>query len=172
MGYPIPDNEAARLAVLRSTGMLARHADPCFDDLCREAKERFEVPIAIISLVESDDQRFAAKCGLAVDGTSRDIAFCAHAIMTDEILVVPDARQDARFATNPLVTGEPFIVFYAGAPLVYGAGIRLGTICVIDTKSRTFSNDDQLALIDLAERIVGEIWAVAYSAGVLECTTG
>jgi GAF domain-containing protein len=162
MVYPVPDNEDDRLRVLRGLSLIHTGYDPAFDDLCFEAAHLFAVPIALITLVDATEQRFKARCGLDIDGTPRDMAFCAHAIMTDDVMLVPDARLDPRFASNPLVTGAPGIVFYAGAPLLYGEGIRLGTICIIDTKPRNLSDTEMSLLVALADRVSGEIWARSF----------
>ncbi|WP_282189067.1 PAS domain S-box protein [Azospirillum sp. SYSU D00513] len=143
--------EHLRLAELRWYGILDTAATPSFDRLTRLASASLEVPIALISLVDGDRQWFKSRVGLQVCETGRDIAFCAHAILGDEVLVVPDARDDARFSGNPLVTGDPKIRFYAGAPLVSPSGHRLGTLCVIDTRPRhDFCARRKAILADLA----------------------
>lgn len=161
MTCPIPQNEEERLAALARVGLLDTARDPRFDALCREAAARFRAPVALISLMDRDRQWFKAACGLGIEGTSRSVAFCAHTVMSDRVMVVPDARSDPRFADNPLVTGWPHIVFYAGAPLVYGRSIRLGTLCVIDTVPRDFGPADEADLAEIADRVSGEIWAFA-----------
>ena len=89
-----------------------------------------------------DKQKFLAKCGVNAGGTSRKDAFCTYAILDDEVLIVGNATQDVRFLQNPLVTGEMHIRFYAGAPLIVRPGIRLGTLCIIDTEPREFSKEE------------------------------
>lgn len=133
LGVPIPINEEERLAVVRSCNILDTLAEAVFDRLTALASSIFDVPIALISLVDRDRQWFKSKVGLEVEQTSRRDSFCAHAILNDPVMVVPDAREDPRFAENPLVTAAPFIRFYAGAPLVTLDGFRLGTLCIIDT---------------------------------------
>jgi GAF domain-containing protein len=162
MCFPVPPEEEARLRVLRSLDLLYSNRERAFDELCVEAATRLSAPIALISLMDADQQWFKARCGLSAHGTSRDVAFCAYTIMSDQVLVVPDARLDPRFASNPLVTGWPHIVAYAGAPLLYGKGIRIGTMCVIDTKPREFNATDRAVLVELADRISGEIWVRSY----------
>ena len=137
--YPLAHNEAERLGVLRDLRIIGTAPQPHFDAICQTATAMFGLPIALVSLVEEDQQWFKAKCGLNVDGTSREVAFCTYAILSDAVLVVEDALRDERFAQNPLVTGEPHIRFYAGAPLILDPGIRVGTLCVIDTVPRAFS---------------------------------
>lgn len=117
---PLPANEAERLTALRELRILDTVPEAHFDVVCSTAAALFSVPIALISFMESDRQWFKAKCGLAVDGTSRDIAFCAYAILSDETLIVEDATTDERFTHNSLVTGEPRIRFYWSAPCLTG----------------------------------------------------
>ncbi len=147
--YPLPGNEADRLAALRALRILDTPPEEQFDAVCRTAARLFGLPIALVSLVDEDRQWFKARCGLEVDGTPRELAFCNHAILADDPFVVEDAARDPRFAQNPLVTGVPHIRFYAGAPLVIGPDMRAGTLCVIGTEPRAFTAADREALIDL-----------------------
>ncbi|MBP6901185.1 MAG: PAS domain S-box protein [Burkholderiaceae bacterium] len=134
---PIPADEARRLARLHQLLVLDTEAEPLLDHLVQWAAEVCGVPIALVSLVDSQRQWFKANLGLpGVHETPRELAFCAHAILDDALMEVPDATADARFAANPLVTGEPGIRFYAGAPLVLPGGERVGTLCVIDRQPR------------------------------------
>lgn len=132
----LPDNETSRLAALRDLELVHTPATPDFDAIVEAAAEMFECPISLVSLVEEDIQWFKANCGLDAEETKRDVAFCAHAILTDDLLIVPDASKDSRFKDSALVTGEPHIRFYAGCPLSIDGVHRLGTLCVIDTKPR------------------------------------
>ena len=127
-----PPDEAFRLRTLTSLSILDTPAEERFDRLTRLAQRLFNVPIALVSLIDSNRQWFKSCQGLDVRETPRDVSFCAHAILGNDLLVVPDAAADARFADNPLVTGEPFIRFYAGCPLKAPNGSLLGTLCVID----------------------------------------
>ena len=136
MPNPIPANEDIRLAYLNELAILDTTSEPAFDSLVAIAGQFFDVPIALISLVADKRQWFKAKRGLNVCETDREVAFCAHAIMSDEVLIVEDALDDERFCNNPLVIGEPNIRFYAGAPLITENGLRLGTFCIIDTEPR------------------------------------
>lgn len=136
MKAPLPINERDRLEALRSYEILDTAAEADFDDLVEVASAVFDVPIAVITLVDVERQWFKAKVGLDATETPRDHAFCAHAILRDETLVVPDATDDPRFSDNPLVTADPSIRFYAGAPLLTDDGHGLGTLCVIDSKPR------------------------------------
>ena len=143
-------NEVERLAALHDLNILDTAPETQFDAICRTAQALFGTPIALISLLDEDRQWFKARCGLSDDGTSRDVAFCDHTIQGDAVLVVEDARDDARFSANPLVTGEPGIRFYAGAPLILRSGIRVGSLCIIDTEPRPFTTEQANQLRDLA----------------------
>lgn len=135
-GSPLPFNEDFRQAVLDSYGVLDSPPEQQFDRLTRLAVHQFGVPIALISLVDRERQWFKSRQGLEAEETPRELAFCAHAILCDEPLVVPNATEDPRFSGNPLVTGAANIRFYAGAPLIAPEGARLGTFCIIDRKAR------------------------------------
>ncbi|WP_407523546.1 GAF domain-containing protein [Methylobacterium oryzisoli] len=148
-----PWSESERLSALRSLKILNTPPEAHFDTICRIAQTLFGVPIALIPLVEEHDLWFKAKCGLNADGAPRDIAFCNYTILSDDVLVVEDTRRDPRFCDNPLVTGELGVRFYAGAPLALPSGLRLGTLCIIDTKPRPFSPEQVRQLRDLAEVI-------------------
>ncbi len=155
---PVPFNEAERQALLDQCQILDTAADPDFDDLTRLAAQILGTPIALIALLDHDRQWFKSRLGLDATETSRDVAFCAHAIMQlGEVLVVPDATQDPRFAGNPLVTGPMGIRFYAGAPLLVADGVALGTLCVIDKTPRTPSPAQLEALAALARQVVSQI---------------
>ncbi len=133
---PIPEDDEDRLRALGSLNILDTVPEECFDRLTSLAAKIFDVPIALVSLVDQDRQWFKSCHGLDETQTPRDQAFCAHAIMSDQVLIVPDTYGDTRFRDNPLVTGAPFIRFYAGAPLVTLLGFRIGTLCLIDRKPR------------------------------------
>ena len=133
---PIPPNEARRLRALHRYRLLDTAPETSFDDLVRIAAYVLETPIALVSLVAADRQWFKARYGLEAPETSRTLSFCAHAISDGEPLVVHNALEDPRFADNPLVTGDPHVIFYAGAPLVTPDGYALGTLCVIDHRPR------------------------------------
>jgi two-component sensor histidine kinase len=148
-------SEQDRLAALAATGLLDSQADPRFDRLTRLAANSLETQTAIVSLVDSDRQWFKARHCLDVEQTDRDVSFCAHAIKQAEVMVVLDATKDPRFTDNPLVTSEPHIRFYAGAPLVTADGHALGTLCVIDYKPRkVFDSTDAEILRDLAASVI------------------
>lgn len=150
MKPPIPSNEVARLESLRQYQILDSTREQAFDDLSFLASQVCGVPLAAISLVDSDRQWFKSSVGLKTTETPRDIAFCAHAILLDDVFCVPDALADNRFKDNPLVRAEPSIRFYAGAPLVTPDGYSLGTICTMDIKPRQLSVSEGKALLALA----------------------
>jgi diguanylate cyclase (GGDEF)-like protein/PAS domain S-box-containing protein len=134
---PVADDEHARLLRLHDLLVLDTDSEPLFDHLVQWAAEACGVPIALVSLVDQDRQWFKARTGLPdVSETPREVAFCAHAIASGVLFEVPDAHEDERFRFNPLVTGEPGIRFYAGAPLTLRSGERIGTLCVIDRQPR------------------------------------
>lgn len=149
---PVPADELTRLKGLRDLMVLDTPAEPLFDMLAQQAALICKAPIALVSLIDSDRQWFKANVGLAgVQQTARNIAFCAHAIMSDNLFVVPDATRDERFAENPLVTGEPNIRFYAGCPLSLPDGSRVGTLCVIDQVARELDPLQERTLQSLSE---------------------
>lgn len=143
---PLPEDEADRLAALRALDVLDTPAEPALDDIVKIVSELCKVPIALISLVDAERQWFKAKVGIDAAETSRDLAFCAHAILQPDLFVVPDTHQDPRFADNPFVTGAPNVRFYAGAPLRLPDGHPIGTLCAIDSVPRTLSPDARAAL--------------------------
>ncbi len=154
MPMPMSDtsDEANRVARLRELMVLDSAPEPVFDSIVTLASEVCGVPIALVSLVDSERQWFKANVGLrGVNENPREIAFCAHAIADDAVFEVPDAMQDARFANNPLVTGKPHIRFYAGAPLILPGGERVGTLCVIDRQARRLDASQMSILRSLAK---------------------
>ena len=155
-----PANEATRIDTLRGLSILDTSPEERFDRLTRLAKRLFGVPIALVSLVDEDRQWFKSCQGLDASETSRDISFCGHAILRDHIFLIPDAALDERFHDNPLVTGEPYIRFYAGCPLNVPNGGNLGTLCIIDCEPRELSEDDLILLRDLARMAEQELAAV------------
>src|SRR5690606_17829803 len=134
---PVSVEEPQRLEALYRLDMLASEPEERFDRVTRIARRLFDVPIALVSLVDMRRQWFKSRAGLDALETSRDISFCAHAILQDRILLVSDALQDERFCDNPQVTGPPFVRFYAGCPLHSPDGYRIGTLCLVDTRPRT-----------------------------------
>ncbi|EIO3984128.1 sensor domain-containing diguanylate cyclase [Vibrio vulnificus] len=164
-----PDNEPQRIADLHSLHILDTAAEERFDRVTRIARRLFDVPIALVSLVDEDRQWFKSCFGLNASETPRDISFCGHAILGTDALIVEDASLDARFADNPLVTGEPHIRFYAGVPLTFEHSSCLGTLCIIDSKPRTLNEDERLDLIDLAKMAEREL-AATHSAAIDDLT--
>ncbi|MDO8861025.1 sensor domain-containing diguanylate cyclase [Haliea sp. E1-2-M8] len=156
----IPDNDTRRLETLRSLNILDSKPEERFDRLTRLAMHVFDVPIALVSLVDTDRQWFKSRQGLDATETPRDISFCGHAITGEGAFVVEDASADSRFADNPLVTSDPGVRFYAGYPIRYLDGNVLGTVCIIDHKPRQFGSRDLLILQDLATLVEHEMQAM------------
>jgi diguanylate cyclase (GGDEF)-like protein/PAS domain S-box-containing protein len=158
MKASLPDNETQRLKTLRSLDLLDTEPEAEFDELTALAAQICNVPVALISLVDENRQWFKSKVGLAVDETTRDVAFCAHSILNpDEIMEIPDAHLDQRFADNPLVAQDPKIRFYAGAPLTASNGHTLGTLCVLDYSPRKLSASQKEALEMLRLLVIRQI---------------
>ena len=155
-----PINEPQRLNTLRALNVLDSSPEERFDRLTRLAKRLFGVPIALVSLVDADRQWFKSCVGLDATETPRDVSFCGHAILEDDVLVVPDASADVRFHDNPLVTDAPNIRFYAGCPLTVVNGSKLGTLCLIDVNPREMSEEDLELLRDLGRMAEQELSAV------------
>jgi signal transduction histidine kinase len=151
---PPPPNEEARLAKLRSYDILDTLDEQEYDDIVRLVAQICETPMANISFVDRDRQWFKSVVGLEDRQTAREIAFCGHTILGDELLVVPDAKADERFFDNPLVTGKPGIRFYAGMPLITPDGYRLGALCAIDSVSRSLTREQRQALDTLSHHVV------------------
>ncbi len=154
MKAPLPANETERLAALRSYRILDTAAEKVYDNIAALAFYICETPIAMISLVDESRQWFKAKVGLSQQETSRDVAFCAHAILQTEPLIVSDALKDERFADSALVTDEPHIRFYAGFPLINPEGYALGTLCAVDRKPRTLQPAQKQAMDMLARQVL------------------
>jgi GAF domain-containing protein len=157
MSAASPNNEKKRLKVLWQYDVLDTVPEALFDDLTELAAGICEAPIALISLVDEKRQWFKSKFGTTVSETSRDISFCSHAIQQPDLFIVPDATKDDRFANNPLVTSDPKIRFYAGAPLITPDGYAIGTLCVIDKAPRELRPEQKQALRILARHIVTQL---------------
>jgi len=153
----LPENEKKRLEVLWQYDVLDTVPEEVFDDLADLAASICEAPVAMITLVDEKRQWFKSKTGISVSETSRDVSFCGHAILQHELFIVPDATKDDRFAHNPLVTSEPKIRFYAGAPLFTPDGYALGTLCVIDKVARTLRPDQRRALEILSRHVMTQL---------------
>ncbi len=150
-------DDGRRLAALHSLGILDTPQEERFERLTRLASTLFGAPIALVSLVDLDRQWFKSSVGLDARETPRSVAFCSHAVEQGDMLVVPDATRDPRFASNPLVTGAPDIRFYAGQPVYSHSGEPVGTLCVIDRVPRDFSPDQRQCLRDLAALVEDEL---------------
>jgi two-component system, sensor histidine kinase and response regulator len=158
LNAPVPENDIQRLQALRQLAILDTAADERFDRITRIAAKLLGVPIVAVSLVDEDRQWFKSIQGLNVSETGRDISFCGHAIYNrEDLFVIPDASADERFADNPLVTDAPGIRFYAGGPVHTTDGQAVGTLCVIDTEPRMFSDEQRQLLRDLADMVESEI---------------
>ena len=154
----IPENESERQANLDLYEILDTFPEEAFDAITSIAAHICGTPIALISLIDKDRQWFKSHHGLAVSETPRDFSFCAHAILDpDQLFVVEDAQLDNRFFDNPLSTGDPNVIFYAGAPLVSREGFPLGTLCVIDNKPHTLNSDQRKALADLSNQVIAQM---------------
>jgi GAF domain-containing protein len=154
MSFPIGPHEEERLEILLETGALNAKDVPALNQICEEARAYFEVPICTITLLDRSRQLIRAAQGMEAGETSRDIAFCNYTILNDDVFVINDAQADERFSSNPLVTGPPFIRFYAGAPLIFLQNIRLGALCLVDRNPRAFSPGDKAELQVFADRAV------------------
>lgn len=155
----VPVNEKQRLATLRELEILDTPSEERFDRLTRLASRIFNVPIALVSLVDAERQWFKSNQGMEATEGPRDESFCAHAILTDELLEITDAQADPRFSDHPAVTGTLGLRYYAGRPLK-SAGMRLGTLCLVDTRPRKLSEDEKASLDDLAHMAEQEINAM------------
>jgi len=151
---PKPDNELGRLEALHNLKILDTEPEAVFDAITQMVQRHLDVPIDLISLVDSERQWFKSCNGLSVPGTSRDVAFCAYSILSADVFIVPNAEEDDRFKHNPLVTGDPHIRFYAGAPLITSDGFAIGTLCVIDRKPRILPKESIAFLKDCASIVV------------------
>ena len=154
---PIPKSEKKRLEVLWQYDVLDTVPESIFDDLTNLAALICEAPIAMLTLVDEKRQWFKSKIGISAKETHRDLSFCAHAVLQNKIFIVPDAANDTRFAGNALVTGDPKIRFYAGAPLITPDGHALGTLCVIDKVPRTLRPDQKRALEILSSHVMTQL---------------
>ena len=156
--FPIPENEAGRLELLRAYQIVGTNAEPEYDRFARLAATLFKVPVALLTFVDADRVWLKARSGLELTELDRGDAFCAHTIMQDDVLVIPDTQDDARFTANPFVCGPPHIRFFAGAPLVPSRGHAVGTLCILDTAPRPALTDgERKILADLASMVVDRL---------------
>ena len=154
---PLPENEAERLEALRQYDILDTEPETVYDEAVKTAASLCRTPVASISLLDGDRQWFKSVYGTDMRQTPRDVSFCSHALLQPDLLIVPDARQDPRFADNPLVTGDPHVRFYAGAPLVSPEGHALGALCVIDRVPHEITADQQEVLRILARQVMAQL---------------
>lgn len=164
-----PLDETMRLVSLHSLRLLDSAPEDRFDRITQMAKRLYDVDICLVSLVDTDRQWFKSRQGLAACQTGRDVSFCGHAILEETAFVIKDTLEDARFADNPLVAGEPHIRFYAGYPVHGPHGHRIGTLCLIDRLPRNFSDSDRQTLQDFA-RLVDDELASSAAINVDEMT--
>lgn len=152
-------NEADRLTAVAAYGIGREVADPVLDAIVARAAALFGAPMALVSIIHDNVQKFRAKIGIDAVQTSRGISFCGHALHSERPFIVPDATLDPRFAGNPLVIGAPYIRTYAGAPLITRDGLALGTLCVIDTQPRAITPEQVDGLVALAGEAMARLGA-------------
>ena len=151
---PIPQDEKQRLAELKNYFVLETAPEITFDQITALAASICDTKMALVSLVDENRQWFKSCFGISASETPREVSFCGHAILSDEVFVVPDARLDPRFHDNPLVTGELNVRFYAGCPLITPSGKRIGTLCVIDSVPKSLSDAQVRTLKSLASHVI------------------
>jgi GAF domain-containing protein len=154
--------ELARLTRLHTLGVLDTEPDAAFDAVATAVAAIANTPIGFVSLVDEDRQWFKSVCGFDMVETPREVSFCSHTIQRARPMVIEDARLDPRFRDNPLVTGPPYVRFYAGFPLDVGDGLRVGSLCVLDNRPRTLTEEQMQSLAELAE--VTSQWLTQYKA--------
>ena len=153
-------SDAERVAYLRSLGILDTPPEERFDRLTRMARRIFDVPISVVSLVDTARVWHKSCTGLHVKETPRELSFCARAMLDDRIMVIPDARLDDRFSDNPAVTADPLVRFYAGCPLRSRNGLKLGTFCILDNKPRDLTSDEEEIMLDMTSMVQSELQAL------------
>lgn len=154
---PKPPDEVARIKALQEMGILDTPINPVFERITRLTKQMFDVPVVAISIIDSERQWFKSTQGLNVCENDLNTSFCSHAILQDDIFIVPDALKDERFADSPIVTEDPHVRYYAGCPVRSEDGHKIGTLCIIDKQVRNFSPTELEALRDMASLIQDEL---------------
>ncbi|GJM37330.1 MAG: GGDEF domain-containing protein [Acidimicrobiales bacterium] len=172
MSPPIIENETARLASVESLRVLDTPADTAFDELVELAAWTCHVPIAALSLIDTDRQWFKAQVGLPFAETARDVAFCAHTIAEEQTLIIPDAKLDPRFRESPFVTGDAEIRFYAGVSIIVDDDLPVGTLCVLDTRPRSMFADERRALEIIARQAGDRLHALRLEWEAIDALTG
>lgn len=162
MTFLVSPFENERLSILYETGLLDGEPNPYLEELCADARARFSVQMALVTLLEEDVQCVRSGLGDSSLSTPREVTFCNYTIMENQLFVVPDALKDNRFSAYPAVTGEPYIRFYAGAPLVFGENIRLGSFCLMDPSPRELTPVEHQALHEYASRATEELVRTIY----------
>ena len=152
--YPIPFNDAARLEALRSLSGLNDIAEPVFDLLTDAVRQQFDCPIAHISLVEEKRQWFKSVVGIELPEIPRDQSFCTHAIMSDDLMVIPDFTKDPQFVDHPLVANEPHVRIYAGAPIILSSGFCVGNLCALDLVPHAAPSEASLNILRTLANVV------------------
>jgi signal transduction histidine kinase len=170
MKAPLPADETDRLSALYALDVLDSAPERDFDDIVALAASVCGAPMSLVNLIDMDRQWSKARVGTDVTETSRDLSFCAHAILGKDLLVVPDARQDVRFADNPAVAAENGVRFYAGAPLITTDGFALGTLCVVDTQPRRLDVEQMQALRALARQVTSQLELRRYAVALADTT--
>jgi PAS domain S-box-containing protein len=163
---PVTESEERRLATLEQYDVLDSPPSEAFDRITRLATRLFDVPVAMVNVIDQENQWCLSNCGLDLDRTSLEASFCAYTVDQKEVMVVEDATADERFADNPLVTGQLHVRFYAGVPLVAPNGYRLGALCLLDNEPRTFSSENEELLSDLAGIVMDELNLRHYAADI------
>lgn len=161
----LPSNEAERLQALRELLILDTAPEQRFDRIVQFAAEEFDMPVAMLTLVDQDRQWSKSCVGVESCEIAREHAFCAHAILLPEIMVVPDLQADPRFHDNPMVTDGPRVRFYAGAPIETQPGLRVGTLCLLDTQPRVLDATERVILGTLRDLVQGELLGQALEPG-------
>ena len=156
-GPPLPENESERLRALQRYDILDTPREAGFDRITRLAARLFDVPMALVSLIDANRQWWKSCIGVDGTETEREVAFCAYAILSAEPFIIEDATEDPRFCNNRFVTGEPYVRFYAGAPLADRNGYNLGTLCIIDKRARKLTRDEIATLVDLSRIVIDEL---------------